>query len=181
MSAATDPRRITGPWDEAIVKAHRVASTLPVWQNPPDTWEEKRQARRNAMYVPGEPATMCIGSDSYAMLVVAVDRFKTGAKKGQVKAVHAVHRTHDGIRPEMVWDYSGDQPIYTLAVETYTRRESRRGPCWRHSGARTAWLDDNEADCFTCWDNRQPRFIEKGSDYCSLVVGYAEDYRDPHF
>lgn len=37
----------------------------------------------------GMPATFGIGSDSYAMVVTDVIRFKTGAKTGQVKAVIA--------------------------------------------------------------------------------------------
>jgi hypothetical protein len=183
-AASTEPRRLTGPWDERIVKAHRVAQDMLAWKREPETSEDHRQARRSAMYVPGEPATLYVGSDSYAMLVVAVDRYKSGAKKGQVSAIHAIHRNYDGsVRPEVEWDFTGEQPTYTYGVETFTRRE-RRGPatCWQHRPDRMpSQFDTDPADCFPCWEQQQPRFVEKGNDYGSLVVGYAQDYRDPHF
>lgn len=37
----------------------------------------------------GTPATFRIGTDRYATAVTAVERFKTGARAGQVKAVEA--------------------------------------------------------------------------------------------
>lgn len=190
-SPNTEPRRLTGPWDEAIVRAYRTYQATKdhsrYW-NDGLTYEEVRAARRAAMYIPGEPATMYIGSDSYRMLVIAVDRYKSGAKRGQVKAIHAVHLNHDNTpRPSVEWDYTpmdaGDQPTYTYGVETYTRREPRwTGPCYAHSRPIEQQRDLIPRDeCFNCWEAEQPRFVEKGQDYCTLVVGYAEDYRDPHF
>lgn len=43
----------------------------------------------------GMPASYGIGSDSYAMTVVAIDYFKTGAKAGAVKAIYAAHEDHE--------------------------------------------------------------------------------------
>jgi hypothetical protein len=37
----------------------------------------------------GTPATLCIGSDSYARMVVEVGYFKTGARAGQIRYVIA--------------------------------------------------------------------------------------------
>lgn len=189
---ATEPRRITGPWDEKIVQAHTVMRSVaaldsPLWHAERLSTDERQAARRNALYMPGEPATMSIGSDSYRMLVVGADRFQSGAKKGEVKAVHVVHLMHDDtVRPVIVWDFQNDPPTFTLGVETYTRREPRAPGtyCWTHAervGRPSKFTAQEIADCFSCWERSQPRFIEKGNDYCSLVVGYAYDYRDPHF
>ncbi len=176
-----------GPWDEAIVKAYKAYEATrernPGWRNDL-TSVEVRDAERAAMFIPGEPATMYIGSDSYRMVVVAVDRFKTGAKAGQVKAIHAVHLHYDGkVKPEINWDFTGEQPTYTYGVETYTRREPRRtGPCYAHSLPVDQQHDIIPRDeCYNCWEVQQPRFVVKGQDHCTLVVGYAKDYRDPHF
>jgi len=183
-AASTDPRRLTGPWDERIVAAHKASKDYLAYNSNDWPWEQRQAARRNASYEPGAPATLYIGSDSYAMLIVAVDRYKSGAKKGQVSAIHAIHRNYDGsVRPEVEWDFTGEQPTYVYGVETFTRRE-RRGPatCWQHRPDRTpSQFDTDPADCFPCWEQQQPRFVEKGNDYGSLVVGYAKDYRDPHF
>lgn len=186
MSTATEPRRLTGPWDEKIVKAHTASKQFLGYSCEGWTTEQRQHARRTAQYVPGEPVTMSIGSDSYAMMIVAVDRYKSGAKKGEVSAIHAVLRNYDGsIRPEVEWDWSGDEPTYVYGVQTFTRRESRTpaATCWRHrpDAPVSRFGDDDSADCYSCWERSQPRFIEKGNDYCSLIVGYAAEYRDPHF
>lgn len=183
MSAATDPRRLTGPWDEVIVKAYRVWESRGFPGLDLDT-DGRRAAQWAAMHIPGEPATHYIGSDSYRMLVVAVDRYKSGAKRGQVKAIHAVHLNHDNTpRPSVVWAFTGDQPTYTYGVDTYTRREPRgTGPCYAHARPRVeTWDVIPQDECFNCWHNEQPRYVERGGDHGTLVVGYADDYRDPHF
>ncbi len=185
MSTATEPRRLTGPWDEKIVKAYAASKAFLGYSCEGWTTEQRQHARRTSQYVPGEPATMSIGSDSYAMMIVAVDRYKSGPHLGEVKAIHAVHRNYDGsIRPEVEWDWTGDEPTYTYGVQTFTRRDRRNSSstCWRHRpDAPVSRFDDDSADCYSCWEQSQPRFIEKGNDYCSLIVGYAHDYRDPHF
>lgn len=180
----TVPRRLTGPWDEAIVKAYRVWESRGFPGLDLDT-DGRRAAERAAMYIPGEPATLYVGSDSYRMLVVAVDRYKSGAKRGQVKAIHAVHLNHDNTpRPSVEWDFTDDQPTYTYGVDTYTRREPRTAglKCWLHEDRHNAPpRNPADPDCYSCWSRSHPRFVERGGDHCALVVGYADDYRDPHF
>lgn len=44
----------------------------------------------------GMPATITVGSDRYAARIVEVERYKTGAKAGQVKAVTAAFTDDDG-------------------------------------------------------------------------------------
>jgi hypothetical protein len=61
--------------------------------------QESRDAQAFLIQNPavGMPATFGIGSDSYAMTVVAIEYFKTGARAGQVKAVFAAD---EGRTPE---------------------------------------------------------------------------------
>lgn len=76
----------------------------------------------------GTPATFKIGGDRYATEVTAVERFKTGARAGQVKAVEAgTHRF---------------TPKTTKRGETYLVGQGGSGALW---------------------------------------LGFAENYRDPHF
>jgi len=184
VATITEPRRLTGPWDERLVLAHKASKNFLAYNSNDWPYEQRQAARRNASYEPGAPATLCVGSDSYAMMIVDVSRFRSGSKRGEVREIYAVHHNYDGTpRPEMIWDYSGEQPTYTYGVETFTRRESR-GPdrCRVH---RPDWaptpFDTDPADCYVCWEMQQPRFVRKGSEHLSLVVGYACDYRDPHF
>jgi hypothetical protein len=60
-----------------------------------ETYEERREREKVERFeklesaYPGMPATKGIGSDSYAYMVTSVERFKTGANAGKVKAVTA--------------------------------------------------------------------------------------------
>lgn len=78
----------------------------------------------------GTPATYNIGSDCYGVMIINLNRFKSGANVGKVSNVEV----------KMPW---GE-----------TRKFTRRA-----NGS----------------------FIAAGKNYGSLVVGYAYDYRDPHF
>lgn len=77
----------------------------------------------------GMPATMYIGSDSYATEITAVNYFKSGNRAGQVKSVEI--KWFDGIKK------------FTAKI-------------WEHG-------------------------VSFSSEYYSLGLGYATDYRDPHF
>lgn len=78
----------------------------------------------------GTPATYGIGSDSYGVVIININRFKSGKNVGKVSYVEV----------KMPW---GD-------VRKFTRRA--------HGS-----------------------FLSVGHNCGSLSVGYAYDYRDPHF
>lgn len=113
--------------------------------------------------VEGAPATHYVGTDSYASVVVKVERYKTGPKAGLVKAVYSCPAEvgEDGNlvpRPSTRWEVADSgKPFRTPDYDRFLRTE-RRGVaryCARSEGRIAFWNQ--------------------------LVVGYAEDYRDPHF
>lgn len=98
-----------------------------------------RRRWEDSEIVEGAPATYYIGSDSYGETVSDVLRFKSGARKGQIKEIHIREDAWSGptvFRPEV--DSNG-KTHYLLVT-----------------GGRKAW-------------------------YGELVVGFRQDYRDPHF
>lgn len=112
----------------------------------------------------GTPASVGVGSDSYPAVVTDVVRFKTGARAGKVRAISVAHIDYD---PDAVTDKratGGYGKDFTVDVthpsvkprghaETYTRRD-------KHGGV---------------------RWVREGSDWQSVGLGVARDYRDPHF
>jgi hypothetical protein len=106
------------------------------------SWEEREQERVERETAErfakletahhGQPATHCIGSDSYAFIVERVERFKSGARAGQVSAVIA--------EPA---EYIGDElrAVPSFAREALVFRPNKRGVlvCAKYH---TLWLGE---------------------------------------
>lgn len=105
----------------------------------------------------GMVATYYIGSDSYADIVTNVVRFKSGARAGQINYLETTHEVN-GVK---------------------TRFHAKERPCYSSTHERT---ESKPEDCVNC--NKHQRGIY---DYVSrswsgqVQVGYAKEYRDPHF
>lgn len=122
----------------------------------------------------GMPATHYVGSDSYAVTVYAVERFTTGKRKGQVKAIVTGHLMEDGAWGQRTeWD--GTDFVLCDATERFLPRVV--GPCRYHTEPREFCYDCNRAG-----ETRfNTRYEGKVAYWSSLVVGYARDHRDPSF
>ena len=105
----------------------------------------------------GMVATYYIGSDSYADIVTNVVRFKSGARAGQINYIETTHEVN-GVK---------------------TRFHAKERPCYSSTHERT---ESKPEQCVNC--NQHQRGIY---DYVSrswsgqVQVGYAKEYRDPHF
>lgn len=130
---------------------------------------------------PGMVATHYVGSDSYAVIVSGVERFKSGVRKGQIKAITTVRAEQDEngewiAKPRMqIMGWIGQEPIME---ERHTRFLSRTvGPCTYH--------DEPSRFCHSCSIAGETCYNERSEGkvayWSSLVVGYAHDYRDPSF
>lgn len=131
----------------------------------------------------GMPATHYVGSDSYAAVVVDVEYFKSGARKGEIKAIVACKAdvSDSGeltARPLMKWvgwDADKNEPVSAPEYDRFLPRVI--GECNFHSKAHEL--------CHHCKVAGQvryeSRFEGKVAYWSSLVVGYARDYRDPSF
>jgi hypothetical protein len=132
------------------------------------------------MIAPGAKATHYVGSDSYASVVKDVERFKSGARKGQIKAIVACHidLAEDGTfteRPHMEWVKEGDDFV---PVPKYDRfLPVVQGPC--------PYCSTPSSICWHCNHAGDVGYFERSSGrvayWSKLVVGEAVDYRDPHF
>lgn len=122
-------------------------------------WDDRNVYGLDEIVV-GMPATHYVGSDSYACVVTRVERFKSGAKQGQIKAVEACKVGHDG-QPR----YSHPDRFLPRAVQRNRRRLTDEG-----------WIEDT-------WTEQvlYTRYEGKVAWWSSLIVGYATDHRDPHF
>lgn len=130
---------------------------------------------------PGMVATHYVGSDSYAVIVSGVERFKSGARKGQIKAITTVNaeQGENGewiAKPHMrVMGWIGQEPIMEEQHARFLTRVI--GPCRYHN--------EPARFCHSCSIAGEIRYNErcdgKVAYWSSLVVGYARDYRDPSF
>lgn len=114
---------------------------------------QKRGEVINAIEI-GMGASYGIGSDSYPYFVVGVNRFKSGAKKGQVKEVLAQSAKYrEGFHGEWLNAVVGDEKFEineNAKVEVFSVRKNNY-------------------------------LIAEGEQYGRLSVGQCRDYRDPHF
>ena len=141
------------PVDESRVEAARAA-----WAEQQRIERAELEAKRLAGPVPdreirvGLPATHHMVSDSYASVVTKVERFKSGARQGQVKAIESVHVDRDG------------KPGHS------TRRHLSKVVTRERYNAETRQHEKRQ----------EIVYIGKGNAfYDQLVVGWAVDYRDP--
>lgn len=128
---------------------------------------EAERIVRDALYdepAPGVAASIHVGSDSYAAVVTDVVRYKSGARKGKVRAIRVAHVEYDNravIERRATGGYGKD---FTVDVghpsvkprgepATYTRRDKYDSVRW----------------------------VREGSTWESVSLGTARDYRDPHF
>ena len=137
---------------------------------------------------PGDLATHYVGSDSYACMVVEVERFKSGKRKGQIKAISTVNvdLDDDGTvipRPHsqsIIVDFSEDAdgnpvPVFMPKFDRFLPTEVETTESY--------WSDE------TGWPERRKtteiRFYGRCNGriayWSSLRVGYAHEHRDPHF
>jgi len=141
------------PVNEAPLLAAKAA-----WEAQQKAEREELQAKRLAGPVPdreivaGLPATHHMVSDSYASVVTKVERFKTGARQGQIKAIESAHVDRDG------------KPGFS------TRRHLSKVVTREQYNAETGQREQV----------RKIVYIGKGNAYYDqLVVGWAVDHRDP--
>lgn len=112
---------------------------------------QERFEKINAIEV-GNAAFFIIGSDRYAYHVVEVNRYKSGAKAGQVKEV---------VVQDVIVDWSKGQNYGVYDQSAFQ-------------------VDENgKKVVFNVRKNGVLR--EVGSDYGALHVGRYEEYRDPSF
>jgi hypothetical protein len=130
---------------------------------------------------PGMIATHSVGSDSYAVIVSGIERFKSGARKGQIKAITTVN-AEQGENGEWIakphtrmMGWIDGEPIMEEQHDRFLPRVI--GPCTMHK--------ETERYCHYCKIAGETRYNErcegKVAYWSSLVVGYARDYRDPSF
>lgn len=116
----------------------------------------------------GTPCTYSIGSDSYACLVTNVEFFKSGKRKGEIKAVEAAFADRDA----------------TGRLSVKPGRASRRflprvvGPCPRHGSENASFCGHCAVAGTTVLDG-----VSEGRrvPWKRLWIGKAVDYRDPSF
>lgn len=131
--------------------------------------------------VPGMIGTHYVGSDSYAVIVSGVERFKSGARKGQIKAITTV-KAAQGENGEWVakphtrvMGWINQEPVMVEQHDRFLPRVI--GPCSYHN--------EPSAYCHSCKSAGEIRYNERSDGkvayWSSLVVGYARDYRDPSF
>lgn len=127
---------------------------------------------------PGVPATEYVGSDSFACVVVHVERFKSGKRKGEIKAVEACWVNEDGTpRPHLTWEFPEDggeptsRPKYDRFLPVVRKVREQVWP----EGAE--WPTTVEVD--------EIRFYARSNGkvawWNGLSIGYAIDYRDPSY
>lgn len=133
----------------------------------------------------GMPATHYVGSDSYAAVVVDVEYFKSGARKGEIKAIVACKADVSDSgeltpRPYMKWvgwDADKNEPVSAPEYDRFLPRVI--GACDFHSAGKVSECCHH---CKVAGQVRyESRFEGKVAYWSSLVVGYARDYRDPSF
>jgi hypothetical protein len=105
----------------------------------------------------GMPATFSVGTDSYGTEVAEVVRFKSGARAGLIKYITVKSQTINyGYGPEPIKFYA--QPISSKCHDNYSET------------------------CLDCYQMELGvyRFVSNKTTG-RVMVGYAKDYRDPHF
>ena len=116
----------------------------------------------------GSPATHHIGGDRYACIVTAVEYFKSGKRKGELKAVEAEFADLD--------ETTGKVTRKGAARHRYLPRII--GPCRLHGL-------NNQRICGEC--ARVGKTVLDGTyegrraTWERLTIGKAEEYRDPSF
>lgn len=116
----------------------------------------------------GTPCTYSVGSDSYACLITNVEFFKSGKRKGEIKAVEAAFAERDA---------SG-----RLSIKP--GRTSHRflprvvGPCPRHGTENASFCGNCAVAGTTVLDGITEN---RRVPWKSLRIGKAVDYRDPSF
>lgn len=109
----------------------------------------------------GMPATYYVGTDSYATEVAEIVRFKNGLKAGEIKyiTVKGHYQYRGGDKNDLLKLYPKEQICFR-----------------QHEGNRLS------PTCVDCWLWRHEIYKFKNPKHsASVVVGYAKDYRDPHF
>jgi hypothetical protein len=140
--------------DELIAEVKRqgaAGAVEPIAYTPPP--KPKRVAIEDIEV--GMPATHFVGSDSYAVEVYDVERFKSGAKAGQVKAVITGSRREDGTWQQKQTYVDGEFVLVDDTDRFLPVKDQPERLCTRTEG-KVAW-------------------------WSSLAVGYAKDYRDPSY
>lgn len=116
----------------------------------------------------GDLATFSVGSDSYAEVVTEVVRFKTGKRAGQIKYIKVSRQDENFLAYPVVCRSHADAPRLTnddpYVVEGKIYFAKPVCP--------QCWLAAHNAIDFR--PNAE-------TYYMSVAVGYAKDYRDPHF
>jgi hypothetical protein len=121
---------------------------------------EERKAIVNAVKV-GDFGTQYVGSDRYAVYVVGVKRYKSGAKAGEVKEIEVV-----GVKAK--------QDAVVGATGGYG---------WNIEGAENFEVPvgkgEGDGQVFTVRDNY--KIVMKGQHYGAIGFREVREYRDPHF
>ena len=116
----------------------------------------------------GTPCTYSIGSDSYACLVTNVEFFKSGKRKGEIKAVEAACADRDATGR-----------LFIKPGRTSYRFVPRvLGPCRFHGSDKSSYCGNCKTAGTTVLNG-----VSEGRrvPWKRLWIGKAVDYRDPSF
>ncbi len=105
----------------------------------------------------GMVATYYIGSDSYADIVTNVVRFKSGKRAGQINYIETTHEVN-GVK---------------------TKFSATEIKCSNYACEK---VESNPKNCIWCNQKQKGVYRFLGRNWSGSVrVGYAKEYRDPHF
>ena len=128
----------------------------------------------------GMIATHYCGSDSYINIVTGVERYKSGARKGQIKAIVAAPARKDENgewRPGMRLQWSSDENASVMEQDDHRYLATPNKECSQHTTA--------DHHCYACKEAGKVRYLSRSEGkvawWSRLVVGYGRDYRDPSF
>lgn len=128
----------------------------------------------------GMIATYYCGTDSYIHIVTDVERYKSGARKGQIKAILAAPARKDENgewAPGMRLQWSSDENASVLEQDNRRYLPTPNMEC--------SWHTTADRYCHTCKEAGKVRYLSRSEGkvawWSELVVGYGRDYRDPSF
>lgn len=139
---------------------------LPPYSSNQDFLETHRQIADKDIQV-GDVATYYVGSDSYSEQVTEVVRFKEGKRAGQIKYIKLSRKDEKYL-------------AYAKTCSSHKTPQITNDDPFTANGK----IYFAKPACPSCWlaVNGAVVFRPNADAYwCSIIVGYAKDYRDPSF
>ena len=128
----------------------------------------------------GMIATHYCGTDSYVNIVTGVERYKSGARKGLIKAIIAAparKNENDEWVPGMRLQWSSDENSHVMEQDNRRYLPTMNADC--------TWHTTPQSHCHTCREAGKARYLARSDGrvawWSELKVGYGIDHRDPHF